>query len=72
MEKNKRIIVTAYVTCCIAMTATGCSGNKDNNLNGVYKISKEQIEEQNAANEQNAVNSEEREDNETHRMLRET
>lgn len=65
MEKNKRIIVIAYVTCCVAMTAAGCSGNKDNNLNGVYKISKEQTEEQNAENEQNEVNSEEREDDET-------
>ena len=65
MEKNKRIIVIACVTCCIVMTVAGCSGNKDNNLNGVYKISKEQTEEQNAENEQNEVNSEESEDNET-------
>ncbi|MBD5498471.1 MAG: hypothetical protein HDR11_12030 [Lachnospiraceae bacterium] len=65
MEKNKRIIVIAYVTCCVAMTAAGCSGNKDNNLNGLCKISKEQTEEQNAEYEQNEVNSEEREDDET-------
>ena len=65
MGKNKRIIVVAYVTCCVAMTAAGCSGNKDNNLNGLCKISKEQTEEQNAENEQNEVNSEESEDNET-------
>lgn len=65
MEKNKRIIVIAYVTCCVAMTAAGCSGNKDNNLNGLCKISKEQTEEQNAEYEQNEVNSEESEDDET-------
>lgn len=65
MEKNKRITVVAYMVLCIAITATGCIGNKGNDLNGVYKISKEQIEEQNAENEQNEVNSEESEDNET-------
>ncbi len=66
MEKNKRITVVAYMVLCIAITATGCIGNKDNKLNGLYKkISKEQIEEQNAENEQNEVNSEEREDDET-------
>lgn len=65
MEKNKRITVVAYMVLCIAITATGCIGNKGNDLNGVYKISKEQIEEQNAENEQNEVDSEESEDNET-------
>ena len=64
MKKNKRITVVIYMALYIAITVTGCIGNRDDDLNRLYKNSKEQIEEQNAENKQNEVNSEESADNE--------
>lgn len=65
MGKNKCIMVIPYVMLCIAITATGCGGNKDNVSNEGYHVSEEKKKEQNATNTQDEVNSEESVDNET-------
>lgn len=64
MEKNKRIIIVAYLISCIVITALGYGSDKNKSSNGVYHVSEEQKKEQNVLNTQNGVNFEEREDNE--------
>lgn len=64
MGKNKCIMVIPYVMLCIAITATGCGGNKDNVSNEGYHVSEEKKKEQNASSSQNEADSEESVDTE--------